>query len=202
MINLPAADIGNDAVRTRVIAAPHNRDESRKLVIDCRHQIVEILVGLSPVQKPLGDPAEVFNGFRSNDEIQKRKPILEVLFGPLRRAPCHHDLSARPPRFPSPQPSNFRKCAIFGVLTHGTGIHQKHRCLIGILGLNETFGLQMPAHLAGVRHIHLAPVRVHVKLHSLTIIYCSHRETRTKARDYMPDSMWCPACRRGLQPAF
>src|SRR5438876_5750158 len=166
MIDLAPAHVGHDAVRAGVIAATHDRDESGDLFIDGRDGVIEFLVRLTPIEKPLRSEAEFLDGLRSNHKIYDRKAVLEIFLRSLGRAPGNHDFPARPLRLPSLEPADFRKRPVFSMLTHRAGVHQENGCLVGILRLDETVRFQVPAHLAGIRDIHLAPIGAHVKLHN------------------------------------
>ena len=87
---------------------------------------------------------EILDRLRSCDQIQKGKAILEIFLRSLRRTSGHDNLPARPLGLPTPEPADFRECAVFGMLADRASIDQDYRCLVWILRLDQAARLQMP----------------------------------------------------------
>ena len=153
------------------------------LVIGGADGVIEFFIGFAPIQQTFRQLAEIFDGLRSDNEVDKGKAVFQIFLCALGGAARNHDLSAGTPGFPPSEPANFRKRPVLCVLPDGTGVDQEDGGFIRILGLDEPFGLQVTAHLVGIRDIHLAPVGAHIKLHNgpLYCIECTSSRLRTRS---------------------
>src|SRR5262245_30726201 len=107
MVDLAAANVRHDAVRTGIVTTPHDCDEGRNLIVDGWSGVLEFLIRLAPIEKPLRHGFEIFDRLRAHDEIHKWKAILEVFLRAFRCTARHHDLPAGTLRFPALQPADF-----------------------------------------------------------------------------------------------
>ena len=146
------------------------------LVAGGRNGVVQIVCVGAALEQAFDKRAEVFDGFRADDEIDMRKAVLEILLRALRRATGDDDFSPGLLRLPFLQPADFRERAIFRMLADGAGVDEQHRGIVGIFGLSDAARLQMASHLVGIRDIHLAPVGAHVILHKPEHYTCRMHE--------------------------
>jgi len=176
MVDLPAADVGHDAIGAGIVATAHHGNESGELVADGGNGILEIFVGLPAKQQIVHDRAEIQNRLGSDHQVDVWKAIFQVLLCPFGRATGNDQLATRLLRFPFLQSADFRKGPFLGMVSHRAGIYEQQLGLVLILRRDQSFRPEVTRHFVGVRHIHLAPIRAHVVLHKRPII-CSLAES-------------------------
>ena len=124
--------------------------------------------GTLATRRPCDELGEVAVAIRADDEVYLRHPLEQP--GPEALGHAAHDAEHPAGAFVVLQLAHAPQHPLLGVVADGAGVDEQHVGRRGIVRTDVSLPRQKPKHQLGVRHVHLAAVRLDVNARHQVIL--------------------------------